>query len=38
MLRSEYFLNCQYQPAKKAEMLAGCDVIRSTFAVTGATQ
>jgi hypothetical protein len=29
----EYYLNCQYQPASRAQILAGCDMIRSTFAV-----
>jgi hypothetical protein len=29
----EYYLNCQYEAASRAEILAGCDTIRSTFAV-----
>jgi hypothetical protein len=30
---TEYYLNCQYQPASRTEILAGCERIRSTFAV-----
>ena len=33
--KTEYFLNCQYVPAQQAELLAGCNTIRTTFAITG---
>ena len=33
--KTEYFINCQYVPAQQAELLAGCNTIRTTFAITG---
>jgi hypothetical protein len=33
--KTEYFLNCQYVPAQQAELLAGCNTVRTTFAITG---
>lgn len=33
--KTEYFLNCQYEVAQQAQLLAGCNVVRSTFKVTG---
>lgn len=33
--KTEFFLNCQYAPAQKTELLAGCNTVRSTFSVTG---
>lgn len=33
--KTEYFLNCQYVTAQQAEMLAGCNTMRSTFSVSG---
>lgn len=32
--KTEYFLNCQYVSAQQTETLAGCNTIRTTFAVT----
>ncbi len=33
--KTEFFLNCQYVTAQKTDLLAGCNTVRSTFAVTG---
>jgi hypothetical protein len=30
---TEYFLNCQYEPSAKAQILGGCDTMQQTFAV-----
>ena len=32
--RTQYFLNCQYEPDMQSEILDGCDQIQSTFDVT----
>jgi hypothetical protein len=30
----EYFLNCQYEPDARSEILAGCDTIQRSFAIS----
>ncbi len=33
---TEYFINCQYEPSAKAQILGGCDTMQQTFAVANA--
>jgi hypothetical protein len=33
---TEYFLNCQYEPSAKVQILGGCDTMQQTFAVATA--
>lgn len=33
---TEYFLNCQYEPSAKTQILGGCDTMQQTFTVSTA--
>lgn len=33
---TEYFLNCQYEPSARAQILGGCDTMQQTFTVAPA--